>query len=78
MTKASINRAIRYLGIKIVGNGDGYFYFVDLAERIGQVGNSVMVCYLNQQSLQRWVSDAEAAVLEYEEKLANARAARIA
>jgi len=70
MTKARINRAIHHLGIKIVGNGDGYFYFVDLAEKIGQVGNSVMVCYLNHQSLQRWVSDAEVAVLEYKKELA--------
>lgn len=68
MTKSRINRAIRHLGIQIIGNGDGYFYFVDLAAKIGQVGNSVMVCYLNQQSLQRWVSDAEAAVREYEEE----------
>jgi hypothetical protein len=70
MTKARINRAIQHLGVQIVGNGDGYFYFVDLAEKIGQVGNSVMVCYLNQQSLQRWVSDAEVAVLEYKKELA--------
>ena len=67
MTKAKINKAIQHLGIKIVGNrGAGYFYFVDIAEQIGQVGQSVMVCYLHQQSLQRWVSDAEYAFREYE------------
>jgi hypothetical protein len=66
MTKARINKAIQHLGIKIVGNrGAGYFYFVDIAEQIGQVGQSVMVCYLHQQSLQRWVSDAEYAFSEY-------------
>ena len=71
MTKALINKAIRHLGIEIVGRrGAGYFYFVDLDEKIGQVGNSVMVCYLNQQSLSRWVSDAEAAMREYKEELA--------
>jgi hypothetical protein len=67
MTKARINKAIRHLGIEIVGNrGAGYFYFVDLAKKIGQVGNSVMVCYLHQQSLSRWVIDAETAIREYE------------
>jgi len=68
MTKARINRAIQHLGIQIVG-GEGYFYFVDLAEKIGQVGNSVMVCYLNQQPLAGWVADAHAAVCEYETAL---------
>jgi hypothetical protein len=67
MTKARINKAIRHLGIEIIGNkGDGYFYFVDLAGKIGQIGQSVWVCYLNHQSLQRWVSDAEYAFREYE------------
>jgi len=70
MTKARINRAIQHLGVQIVGNGDGYFYFVDLAAKIGQVGQSVMVCYLNQQPLSRWVAAAEAAVHEYESEQA--------
>lgn len=70
MTKARINRAIQHLGVQIIGNGDGYFYFTDLAGKIGQVGQSVMVCYLNQQPLSRWVSDAAAAVHEYESEMA--------
>lgn len=75
MTKARINKAIRHLGIEIVGNrGAGYFYFVDLANKIGQVGNSVMICYLHQQSLSRWVSDAQYAINEYEEERADALA----
>ena len=76
MTKSHINRAIRHLGIKIVGGSGfsaGYFYFVDIAEKIGQVGSSVMVCYLNQQSLQRWVSDAQYAINEYEAELQQSR-----
>jgi hypothetical protein len=72
MTKTQINRAIRHLGVQIV-SGTGYFYFVDLAEKIGQVGNSVMVCYLNQQSLQRWVSAAQYAINEYEAELQQTR-----
>ena len=68
MSKAHINRAIRHLGIKIV-SGEGYFYFVDLAEKIGQVGSSIMVCYLNQQSLQRWVEIAQCSINQYEAEL---------
>lgn len=59
MTKNQINRAIKHLGLEIVGaRGDGYFYFCDL-ESGAQVGESVMVCYLNQCTLQEWVEYAE-------------------
>ena len=59
MTKNQINRAIKRLGLEIVGaRGAGYFYFCDL-ESGNQVGESVMVCYLNQCSLQEWVEYAE-------------------
>ena len=66
MTKQKINRAIRHLDMQIVGRrGAGYFYFVGTDPAIGQIGESVMVCYLHQQSLTRWVEDAEYALAEY-------------
>ena len=67
MTKRTINRAIAHLGITIEGRrGDGYFYFLD---RDGnQVGESVMVCYLHQQSLTHWVRIAEGAVKQHENR----------
>ena len=66
MTKQKINRAIQHLGMQIVGRrGDGYFYFVGTDPNVGQIGESVTVCYLHQQSLTRWVEDAESALAEY-------------
>lgn len=58
MTKKVINKAIAHLGLEIVGNGDGYFYFVGL-EWGNQIGESVMVCYLNHLTLEEWVKRAE-------------------
>jgi hypothetical protein len=61
MTKARINRAIRHLGLEIQNQrGGGYSYFTSLATG-DQIGESVMVCYLNQQPLEKWVQDAERA-----------------
>lgn len=61
MNKRRINRAIKHLGLEIQGNQwDGYYYFLDLKTQ-DQIGDSVMVCYLNQQTLERWVADATAA-----------------
>jgi hypothetical protein len=58
MTTARINRAIKHLGLEIVHNrGSGYSFFLDAQGN--QVGDSVMVCYLNQQTLDQWVEDAE-------------------
>jgi hypothetical protein len=59
-----VNRAIRFLGIEVV-RGDGYFYF--LSKDIGQVGDSVMVPYVNSMSLARWIQSAEAAIKEHNE-----------
>ena len=59
MTTTRINQAIRHLGIEIV-RGQGYQYFCDL-ETGAQVGESVLVCYLNQCTLQEWVQWAEGA-----------------
>lgn len=65
MTKKTINKAIQYLGLEIVGNRkDGYFYFCDL-EKGHQVGDSVLVCYLNQLNLSQWIQEAEQAELQY-------------
>ena len=57
MTKRTINRAIKHLGLEIQNNRDGYSYFTSL--KTGeQVGMSVYVCYLNSYSLKRWVGEA--------------------
>lgn len=58
MTTKRINQAIKHLGLQII-KGNGYAYFVD---HKGQVGNSVMVCYLNQLTLDRWVQLAKSAL----------------
>jgi hypothetical protein len=60
ITKKKINQAIKHLNLEIIGNGDGYFYFVDLATS-HQIGNSVLVCFLKQLTLDRWVQEATGA-----------------
>jgi hypothetical protein len=60
MTTARINKAIGHLNLEVVGNGDGYFYFVDTVTGY-QTGESVMVPYLNRLSLQQWAEEAEQA-----------------
>jgi len=57
MTKKRINKAIKHLNLEIIGNGDAYFYFIDLTTE-HQIGNSVLVAYLNHQTLDQWVKDA--------------------
>jgi len=57
MTTHRINRAIRHLGLEIV-KGRGYQYFCDL-ETGAQVGESVLVCYLNQCTLEEWIERAK-------------------
>lgn len=65
MTKNLINKAIKHLGLEIVGHrGDGYFYFCDL-QKGHQVGESVLVCYLNQLTLAQWIQEAEQAKIQY-------------
>lgn len=62
LTKAQINRAIVHTGLTIQGTrGDGYFYFLNAEGH--QVGESVMVCYLRQLPLHRWVRLAENALV---------------
>jgi hypothetical protein len=61
MTKAQINRAIKHTSLTIEGRrGDGYFYFLDTDGN--HVGESIMVCYLKQLPLHRWVRLAEQAI----------------
>lgn len=58
MTSAKINKAIKHLNLEIVHQrGSGYSYFCDLTHG-GQVGESVIVCYLHQLSLEQWVVEA--------------------
>ena len=59
MTANQINKAIKHLGIEIV-KGKGYQYFCDLKTG-AQVGESVLVCYLNHCTLEEWVKEAEIA-----------------
>ena len=63
MTTRKINSALRRVGldIEIVNNRDGYSYFCSTITG-GQVGESVMVCYLNQQTVEQWVSDGRHAI----------------
>ena len=59
-SKRQINSAIRHLGLEIQNNRDGYSYFTDLCDGC-QVGESVYICYLSQQTVGDWVIDAEIA-----------------
>jgi hypothetical protein len=60
LTKARINKAIRHLNLKVVGNGDGYFYFVDTTNGDTR-GSNVDAPRLNVLSLQQWEAAAKAA-----------------
>ena len=63
MTSRAINRAIKHTDLTLVyTRGDGYFYFID--PEGNQCGESVLVCYLNHLSLDRWVEEAEGAAIE--------------
>jgi len=71
MTTAKINRAIKKYNLEIVHErGSGYSYFSDLTTG-DQVGASVQVCYLNQQTLEDWVSDAASARHIHDSSLIN-------
>ena len=60
ITKKQINRAVSHLDLYVVGNGDGYFYFV--CKRTGStIGSSCLWPRLNDVSLDRWLAEAEAA-----------------
>ena len=65
MTTRKINSALRRAGldVEIQNNRDGYSYFVSTING-WMVGESVMVCYLNQQTVEGWVSDARRAILQ--------------
>ena len=58
ISSRAINKSIKHLGLEICKNGgDGYAYFLDLTTGTF-VGESVMICYLNQQSIEQWVAHA--------------------
>ena len=62
INKASINRAIKHLGLEIWNNrGDDCSYFLSL-ETGDQVGEGIYLCYMNQQSIEAWVKDVEYAL----------------
>jgi hypothetical protein len=56
-TFSRINRAIRYLGLRLKGNGDGYFYFIDTKTGY-QVGRNVDRPRLHHAPIETWVQDA--------------------
>jgi hypothetical protein len=60
LTKARINKAIAHTGLQVWGNGDGYFYFLDLKTGV-QRGANVNVCKLNHGSMEMWIECAETA-----------------
>lgn len=61
MSTSLINRKIKHLNLEIIHNRkDAYSYFLDLTSG-NQVGESVMVCYLNQLTLEEWVQEAKSA-----------------
>lgn len=62
MTKRTINAAIKHLGLEIQNNRDGYSYFTDAIGN--QIGESVMVCYLNSLTVEQWLERARIAIEE--------------
>jgi hypothetical protein len=59
LSRSRINSAIREFHLVIV-RGEGYCYFLD-RDTGTQVGDSVMVCYLWQLSLEQWKNEAREA-----------------
>ena len=61
--KIEINAALKRAGlpVEIQNNRDGYAYFTSTLTG-AQVGESVFVCYLNQQTVGEWVADARHAI----------------
>ena len=62
MTKKQINKAIAHTGLEI-NRGEGYQYFTH-TETGDQFGSMVMVCYLKDFPIERWVEEAEGALEE--------------
>ena len=65
INKRSINAALKRAGlpVEIQNNRDGYSYFTSTLNG-DQIGESVLVCYLNQQSIEGWVADARHAIAQ--------------
>ena len=58
LTRKTVNKAIAHVGLEIQDNGDGYFYFTDTTTG-DVVGDSVLACRLNFNTLAEWVMEAE-------------------
>lgn len=64
MTKRTINRALRPLGLEIQNNRDGYSYFT--SRRFGhQIGESVFACWLSSYTVPEWVELAKWALKQH-------------
>jgi hypothetical protein len=65
ITKRAINSAIKRAGLPVIieNNRNGYSYFTS-TETGNQVGESVCLSYLNQQSIDEWVEDARYAIAQ--------------
>jgi hypothetical protein len=70
ITKRAINSAIKRAGLPVIieNNRNGYSYFTS-TETGNQVGESVCLCYLNQQSIELWVDDARFAIAQQTKNL---------
>ena len=55
--RLSINRAIKSTGLTLMGErGEGVYRFVN--EQFEQVGPEIMLAYLNQFTIERWIEEA--------------------
>jgi hypothetical protein len=61
----SVNKAIAKTGLELV-KGNGYFYFIGEGTE-SLYSASVMVCSLNEMSLERWVEEANGKAKEIAE-----------
>ena len=70
INKRSINAALRKEGlpVEIQNNRDGYSYFTSTVDGGSQVGDSVMVCYLCQLPISKWVEEARNAIAQDEKR----------
>jgi len=58
ITKRAINNKVKNLGLEIQNQrGAGYSYFTCL-ETGSQIGEMIMICYLNQCTLDEWYNYA--------------------
>lgn len=60
-TVSQVNKAIAKAGITGLEliRGEGYFYFIGPNISHAMTTSSVYCCYLNQQTVEAWVGDAQ-------------------